>query len=315
LTTKAGQSSLPQPSVTLGDAQSTGGNSNGAKKVGIGAAIGGVLGGIAILVLIVFLVWWTKKRKIAHRQWQKESIPSNDAGGMRDMNTTGTMGPHSGLGVTGMAGVGAGAYQGHDDVYSQAAHARSGSTDYSLGTHSTPISNSEALRETSLGPSSTGAVGIGMTMMDPSTTVSRQVGTPQTLPLYTSPMGDTPPIYRSAGTHYIPLQRTPIPAIPGQVTLGNGNNGADTVSFGNSYYETSPNSNSNSLSIYTDDPIGIWAQEHRSVISPDFERRLRTAGYSPEFDPDTMSEETWLNRYGVSPFELQTLRRLHLRRR
>jgi hypothetical protein len=44
------------------------------------------------------------------------------------------------------------------------------------------------------------------------------------------------------------------------------------------------------------------------------ERRLRVAGYTPEYDPNKMDEEVWRNQYGVSRFEMRTLKRLYERR-
>jgi hypothetical protein len=50
------------------------------------------------------------------------------------------------------------------------------------------------------------------------------------------------------------------------------------------------------------------------LIPWDLERRLRNAGYSSEYNPDGMTEEVWLDRYDVNPFELQKLRRLYMQR-
>lgn len=71
----------------------------------------------------------------------------------------------------------------------------------------------------------------------------------------------------------------------------------------------------NFISPHVIDALAIWAQENRSVISEDLERRLRMAGYSPEFDLDEMAPETWLDCYNISLSELQNLKRLLLRRR
>lgn len=58
------------------------------------------------------------------------------------------------------------------------------------------------------------------------------------------------------------------------------------------------------------DAVGIWARANRYLISPDLERRLRSAGYTPDYNPDDMDRNIWRNEYGVSPFELETLKRL-----
>jgi hypothetical protein len=60
----------------------------------------------------------------------------------------------------------------------------------------------------------------------------------------------------------------------------------------------------------SNDVVGIWAQANRYLISQDLERRLRLAGYIPDYNPDVMSRDLW-REYSVSPFELETLKTLY----
>lgn len=59
------------------------------------------------------------------------------------------------------------------------------------------------------------------------------------------------------------------------------------------------------------DAVGIWAEANRYLVSPDLERRLRSAGYLPNHDPERIGEDAWRERYSVSEFELDTLKELY----
>lgn len=55
-------------------------------------------------------------------------------------------------------------------------------------------------------------------------------------------------------------------------------------------------------------PLQIFAAAHPEWITSDLELKLRSAGYNPALDPDLMSSEHWLDKYGVDEFELAALK-------
>lgn len=61
------------------------------------------------------------------------------------------------------------------------------------------------------------------------------------------------------------------------------------------------------------DELGLWANENRTVISPDLEQKLRGAHYLPSDNPDDISAQDWRDQDGVGYFELRRLRELYAR--
>lgn len=55
-------------------------------------------------------------------------------------------------------------------------------------------------------------------------------------------------------------------------------------------------------------PLELFVAAHPTWISPALGVKLQNAGYNPAFDPDLMSSERWLDKYGVDEFELAALR-------
>jgi hypothetical protein len=96
-----------------------------------------------------------------------------------------------------------------------------------------------------------------------------------------------------------------INAVQNRNRPGNGNGNGGGSGGGNG------NGNGNGEESEPNDAVGIWARANRYLISQDLERRLRLAGYTPDYNPDDMSKDVWRNEYGVSPFELETLKRLY----
>lgn len=85
----------------------------------------------------------------------------------------------------------------------------------------------------------------------------------------------------------------------------------------NSSNSDNPNDNANtnaSANVNVNEGLGIWARANRHFIPLDLERRLRVAGYSPEYDPERMGKDVWKDEYAVSPIEVEVLRRLYARR-
>lgn len=58
-------------------------------------------------------------------------------------------------------------------------------------------------------------------------------------------------------------------------------------------------------------PLALFAQNYRSLISPQLESKLKAAGYLPHLSPGIISEELWRERYGLSDFELAALKEAH----
>lgn len=55
-------------------------------------------------------------------------------------------------------------------------------------------------------------------------------------------------------------------------------------------------------------PLQLFVAAHPAWISPELGVKLRNAGYNPALDPDLMSAEHWLDKYGVDGFELASLK-------
>lgn len=51
-----------------------------------------------------------------------------------------------------------------------------------------------------------------------------------------------------------------------------------------------------------------FATAHPNWISSTLESKLERAGYNPALDPDLITPDVWLERYGVGDFELRSLR-------
>lgn len=61
----------------------------------------------------------------------------------------------------------------------------------------------------------------------------------------------------------------------------------------------------------TDDEVGRWAAENRSLIPFELEQKLRAASYLPWYNPDEIPADVWENRHGIGYFELKKLRDLY----
>ncbi|KAG9033304.1 hypothetical protein FS842_003962 [Serendipita sp. 407] len=66
------------------------------------------------------------------------------------------------------------------------------------------------------------------------------------------------------------------------------------------------------------DPLGDWelsrwAQENRAYITPRLKAKLVAARYLPTTNPDSITEEEWERRWGVTKLELTRMRMLYSR--
>lgn len=62
-----------------------------------------------------------------------------------------------------------------------------------------------------------------------------------------------------------------------------------------------------------EDELGRWADEHRVYITPELEQKLRSASYSPWYDPDEIPADVWQRQHGIGHYELRRLRELYAR--